>query len=355
MLREILMENYCDYYLDNDEVGTTNIKARFNVNRHYVYQPCNGGDLSPEENGVLIDKEVLENTKKRDRVPNLPAACDCLCAYPSVAPNNNLTVKPKVTINVPATAKDGDMVTFSVTTQGGTPTAYLWSFESPNGAGNSPQVNFTASTSGTTNAKAHWFANPNSDCATSPPDPSASHPYYNSRYKIKIKVTFQDGREITKEKDFTVNAWWSPAGSVAPATNSGGIQTGFDNTRMLFVVINSGTMARTTYPAVISIPTASQFYNKTLRHEEKHELQWQSGLFKDIWAVSRFMAVVSNFTATTSAGLTQQINQAFVTWDAQQLQDYRNNFNAAEIEAYTISDLLAPQYAYQRCGRTIFQ
>jgi hypothetical protein len=67
------------------------------------------------------------------------------------------------------------------------------------------------------------------------------------------------------------------------------------------------------------------------------------------------MAVISNFTDTTEAGLRQQIDQAFLTWDAQQEQDYKNNFNAAEIKAYAISDLIAPQFSYQRCGRTVFQ
>ena len=78
-------------------VGTTNIKARFNVTQHYVNQPCyGGGDLSPEESGVLIEQEGAENTEKRERVPNLPAACDCICIYPSVSPNANLTVIPGV-------------------------------------------------------------------------------------------------------------------------------------------------------------------------------------------------------------------------------------------------------------------
>lgn len=257
-------------------------------------------------------------------------------------------------MNVPATANDGDTVTFSVTTEGGTPTAYQWSFQSPSGAGNNPQVNFASPTSASTTAPAKWFANPNSDCATSPPAPSASHPYYNSKYKIKIKVTFQGGSEVTKDKDFTVNAWWDPAGSVAPATISGGVRRGYDNLGRLYVVVNSGTMARTTNPAVINVPTTSQFYNKMLRHEQEHVRQWQSGLYKDIWTVAGFMAVIANFTDRTDAGLLQQINNAFLAWDMQQLQDYLNAKSAAEIEAYNVSDLLAPQYAYQRCGQTMF-
>lgn len=47
-----------------------------------------------------------------------------------------------VTINVPETAFDGDMVQFSVSVQGGTATAYQWSFQ-PTRGGNNPQVNFS--------------------------------------------------------------------------------------------------------------------------------------------------------------------------------------------------------------------
>jgi len=258
-----------------------------------------------------------------------------------------------VTINVPATAKDGDTVTFSVTTEKGTPTGYLWSFEAPSGAGNNPQVNFTAPTAATTQAKAHWFANPNSDCATTPPDLSETHPYYNSRYKIKVKVTFQGGKEITKGSDFTVNAWWDPAGSVATATITGGYVVSLDSNRNVYYM-SSDTFQRNVNSAVINVPATSQFYNKTLKHEQKHEEQWKTGIFKDVFSLTSLRAAVSNITDTTYAGAVQKINTAYLTWDTQQAQDYKNLRDAAEIEAYAISDLLAPQYAYQRCGRTSF-
>ena len=309
----------------------------------------------------VIATNVRTKRKVKSQEQLLRPPCGPYCASYSFVPTPSavLIVKPKVEINVPATAKDGDTVDFSVSVKGTTPTGYQWSFEAPSGAGNNPQVNFTPPTSAQTKAKAHWFANPNSDCATVPPRLSETHPYYNSKYKIKVKVTYKDNKgnnkDTDKSGDFTVNAWWSPGGSVAPATNSGGPQTGFDSSRNLYVVLNSGTMVRNTNSAVINVPQTSQFYNKTVKHEEKHELQWASGLFKDIWTVSSFMAVISNFTDTTAQGLSAQIGQAYLTWDAQQVQSYHNNFNAAEIEAYAISDLIAPQYAYQRCGRTVFR
>ena len=89
-------------------------------------------------------------------------------------------------------------------------------------------------------------------------------------------------------------------------------------------------------------------------HEQKHEAQWQTGMFSNLFEVASFMQVISNLTSTTRAGLTQQINQAHLNWANQQGQLYQNQKNAAEIEAFNISDPIAPMYAYQRCGRTQF-
>jgi hypothetical protein len=343
--------------------GDAEVTAAWYPRSSYVI-PCGPPQQFVNPDGTLCNEkdEIFQSIKpaKEDDptiFTKLAACGSCTLrrwTYAYVASKFVSVAEPDFTITVPPTAKDGSTVTFSSTITRGTPVSYQWSFTSPTGAGNNPQVNFATPNGAATTAKAHWFALPNTDCATSPPQASETHPYWNSSYKIKLKVTFQGGREISKESDFNVNSWWNPGGSVAPATNSGGPQTAFDKSRQLYVVLNSGTMARNTNSAVMNIPATSQFYNKILTHEQKHELQWQSGLYQNVRSVSSFMAVISNFTDTTSAGLSQQINQAFSVWDLQQAQLYINNISAAELEAYAISDLLAPQFAYQRCGRTMF-
>ena len=346
-------------YITGQGVGQSNIGASWTTHFAFV-NPCPpGGGNSPL---FAFQNETAENcadNKNKRGGPNVsenegnptnlnllsPPCGSCILRAFTFAPAAaTLLVKPKVIINVPATAKDGDTVAFNVIVQGGTPTSYLWSFEAPSGAGNNPQVNFTASTSATTEAKAHWFANPDSPCPSNPPPSDTNHPYYNSKYKIKVKVTFQDGSEKTKDADFKVNAFWDPPGRTAPADFGGVPALKYDSRRRLYYVSGSGSLARTTYSKVIYVSTTSQFRNKTERHEEKHEEQWMTGLLKDIRTVSGFMNVISNFTDTTSDGLNQQIAQAFMTWDAQQAQLYRESLNASEIEAYQISDLLAPQY-----------
>lgn len=329
-------------------VGETNIKARFNVNRHYVYEPCGGGgDLSPEESGVSLDKEELENTGKIDRVPNLPAPCDCLCAYPSVAPNSNLTVRPTVIINVPPTAQDGATVTFSVTTQGGTPTAYLWSFSSPGGAGNNPQVNFTNSTATTTMAQAHWFANPDTACGS-----------FDSRYTIKIRVSFQGRSPITKEAPFTVSVGSNWGGKVdAPSTlaPAGTLALAFDNERGLWTVVGRGSLQRVPSPIEMRTPQASQFYNKTLRHEEVHVEQYATGIWSDLYQIDNVMPRLFQLTDPNKQVLEQKIFQAVQTWRGEQDQILEQRLRQGEREAYAVSDPIAPRYLFQRACLPISQ
>ncbi len=262
-------------------------------------------------------------------------------------------VIPNLTINVPPSAIDGSSASFSATLVGTTATGFYWSFESPSGAGNNPQVNFSVQNEASTTAVAHWFALPNSPCATSPPPASATHPYFNSKYKIKVTVSHSGG-ETTAEADFSVNAFWEPGGKVDPATNSGGPLVNFNSQQNLWVVVGPGTLQRNTNAPVIFIPNSSQFYNKILTHEEKHEDQWNSGMLVNIRSVSSLMQAISTLTDTTAAGLSQKINQAVTNWDSQQVQNYLSLRDAAEIEAYGISDPIAPLFAYQVCGRTTF-
>jgi hypothetical protein len=72
------------------------------------------------------------------------------------------------TISGPVQTVDGSTTaSFSVTTGGDTPTSYAWSFTTPQGAGDNPNVNFNPSNQASTTTNAHWFALPNDTCAAS--------------------------------------------------------------------------------------------------------------------------------------------------------------------------------------------
>lgn len=334
-------------------VGETEIEAEWRVTRYEETEPC-GGPYRPTNQDGPEDECNSRDTRKGKGggdTANRPGCGSCAIQFYTISPDSDLSVKPKITINGPATAKDGDTVTFSVTSQGGTPTSYLWSFEVPSGAGNNPQVNFTAPTSDTTDAKAHWFAKPNSDCPSTPPAVDTNHPYYNSSYTIKLKAIFPGGREIKKEKSFVVNAFWFPIGYVAPPAFSGYPDLQRNSQTGVWYVAGPGNVQRVTNAAVISAPTSSQFFNKTVQHEHVHEVQYQNGILVNLWTVSSFMNAISSLTATSRSALTMKIAAEHQNWDTAE----SNNFNLlkpqAEREAHAVSDLIAPLYAYQNCGR----
>ena len=254
-----------------------------------------------------------------------------------------MQVTSTFTLNVPATAADGTTVTYSITPQDGTPTAIQWSFTAPTAAGNNPMVDFSAPTAATTTALAHWFALPNDPCTAAA----------NARYEIKAKVTFQNG-EVTKSKFISVNGFWDPAGVTPEPEVTGFPAIDLNPTSGVYYVAGVGTLSRNPRNPVYYLPTTNQFYNKVQAHENKHDQQWRTGMLSDILQPSSFLQVISNFTNTSRPALAQQIINAFQPWKNSQEQIYINRKNAAEIEAYGVSDSVAPMYLYQRCGRTNF-
>jgi hypothetical protein len=267
---------------------------------------------------------------------------------------DTITIGPKVTINVPATAKDGDTVTFSASTQGGTPTAYQWTYSIDSGAtGNNPQVNFSAPTAASTTADAHWYARPNSDCPSTPPALSASHPYYNSKYKIKVTVTFQGGSQKSKEANFAVNSWWAPAGQVDPnVARVTGIPTRSPDSSGVWRVTGMGSLGRLTPTKQVFVPATSQFYAKTVAHEGEHESHWAVGkLLGHLHNPSDFYTRIQNFTGTSDQNLIDKLSAELTAYTNEQGVLYTQLRAESERLAYSISDPISPQFAYQNCGQ----
>lgn len=261
--------------------------------------------------------------------------------YASVTTPGELTVA----MSAAQTIKDGETATFSVTTGGGTPTNYEWIARWPSRAGNSPGVTFSpASGSNSVTTNGHWFASPNAECGAS----------FDARYTIKCTVTFSNGKKKSAETTLTVNAYWNPAGAVASPTIQGGPETGFDQSRGLWVVVGPGTLNRVVSQPIMNVPTTSQFYNKTSQHELKHTQQWDTGMFSDLLQVADLMTRLSPLTGTTREELSTKLANESTAWFNEGEAIYNSRKNAAEIEAHAVSDPIAPRYLYQRCGRTEF-
>ena len=99
----------------------------------------------------------------------------------------------------------------------------------------------------------------------------------------------------------------------------------------------------------INVPINSQFYNKTVVHENRHVQQYVSGLYSDLFLVSSLMTDLSPLTDATQAGLTAKIAAAFNNWYDGQATWITIRRSAAESDAHSVSDPVSPMYAYQLC------
>jgi hypothetical protein len=251
-----------------------------------------------------------------------------------------------VTMSSAQSIKDGDTASFNVTTSGGTPTAYAWTFSNPSNSGNNPNVTFTNGNTDSVTTDGHWFANPDRECPASG-SPSAS---FDAVYTIKCTVTFGD-KTKSAHTTLTVNAFWDPGGTTAPPTITGGVMLDFDSNRNLWYVKNSGTAARTAPVVNILIPSSSQFHTKASTHEDRHAYQYTTGMNVDLFQVADLMTHLSPLTDATQAGLQTKVNNEFIAWYNGQVAIVNQRRNAAEKDAYDVSDPIAPKYLYQNCGR----
>lgn len=274
-----------------------------------------------------------------------PIGPEPCCGSAAVFRSASATVRvvPRVNISAPQTIIDGSTASFSTESPDATPSSINWSFTAASGAGNNPDVQFSPNGSTTTTTNGHWFAFPNNEC-TAPCD---------STYTISCTVQFSLGFNVTVtvSTTLTVNGCWNPAGTVAPPTISGSPTIGFDTSRNLWIVVDSGNLSRDLQSAVIHVPFESQFYLKTLEHESVHEQQYATGMLSDIRTVNSLMADLFPLTDPTNAGLRAKINNAALAWAERQQAILVSRRSAIEREAHSVSDSITPRYLYQNCGR----
>ncbi|HMQ03780.1 MAG TPA: hypothetical protein PKD26_07680 [Pyrinomonadaceae bacterium] len=266
--------------------------------------------------------------------------CDQTTQYAPVG------VDPWVVINGPDSAAGRATVLFTAVVHGSPGIEFLWTSEAPSGAGNNPHVNFTSPNGDMTNANAHWFALPNQEC----PGTSLS-----STYKIKVTAWTAFG-ESTAEKDFTVNIPAKPGTTSEPKLEGHITVTEYPAGHF---TVTGHTLTRVTQPATIFLLATSQFYDKTLAHENVHVPQYHTGnLLGNYFTVNGFWTYLQslNLSSSTQAGLMTQVGAARDNYYESQGAAIiaSGDLAAAEIAAYNVSDPITPMFAYQRCGRTVF-
>ena len=135
-----------------------------------------------------------------------------------------------------------------------------------------------------------------------------------------------------------------------PSTDAppGTLATAYDNQRELWVVIGRGDLKRVANSMTVRTPQTSQFYNKTVKHEEVHEKQYVgNGIFSDLYQIDNVMPRLLLLTDSNKQVLEQKIFHAVQDWRAEQFQILRQRNTQSEIEAHAISDQIAPKYIFQ--------
>ncbi len=261
--------------------------------------------------------------------------CDYL---PIPAEPGTLYSAYKVEISNAQTVNDGESGSFSITvtgTGGVTATAYAWSYTAPSGAGNNPNVAFTASTAQSTNTDAHWFAKPNEICG------AALH----ATYTIKCHVSLSNGKTKDKETQLTVSAFDGEPGHTTGASVIHGPVIAFNPPSGLWVVDNQGQMTRTAATATVNIPAGSQFYDKAVAHENQHVANYATGgVLGDLWTVASLYSLFAPLTGTSQQDLINKLGDTTVSWDANQTSIFNSRHRADEQAAYAASDPVGPQY-----------
>jgi hypothetical protein len=116
-------------------------------------------------------------------------------------------------------------------------------------------------------------------------------------------------------------------------------------------VTGVGTLTRVVpTSATINVPSTSQFYNKTVQHEQVHLNHWQLGpghLFGDLFIVNDFFNQIRNLTGDGELDLLVKIRNVKISYLNAQAQAFQARYAQDESEAYAVSDAIAPLYLYQ--------
>jgi len=241
------------------------------------------------------------------------------------------------------TVEGTDSNNFTATLTGGVPTGYAWSFTAPGGAGNNPDVDFSAPAAMTTKVKkAHWFADPDNRLTSATGT--------TSTYTIEAEITIQGGGTCDDTASFTVQVdatgqttWprfvrWTTIVIKTRVVGGGATE---------WYVDGQGTFARTAPVASVNCVAASQFFAKVTAHENKHVTQWTAEApWKDLFhADNLYNNTLKNLTSLVSAAdLRGQIVAAVGAQHNADAAVARNTVCAREIAAFAVDDAVAPHY-----------
>ena len=251
----------------------------------------------------------------------------------------------------PKTVNDGESVDFEVL-GAESATVFSWGWETPAelGAnpdvGNNPEVVFSPTDSReTTINNAKWYAYPDRAC----PDQQGPAADTSSVYTITCDLTFPDGRSFTATSILTVNVPWVLAGFL-PIGFSGS-PTIEQTSAQLWEVTGRGNIQRI-ISSQTAVPASSQFYAKVQAHEQVHYAQVNTGIASSYYTLNDLWENhLRGLAADNRADLEILIQWAVDDFIYAENERIRPLLPRLERAAYQVSDIISPQYLYQRCDR----
>ena len=248
------------------------------------------------------------------------------------------------------TITDGDQGSFAVTVTSATPTSYKWNFSVADpSAGNNPNVVFSAPTAAQTKTDGHWYALPNNEC---PYADQPGAPQRNAVYQVNATVGFQDGNTpVSHTTTLSVNFIWFATARTDQASIAGLPDMTADD-QGTWHITGMGTMTRVLPVPNIFVGPSSQFYTKTVKHEQVHVDQWGPGrVVGDLYIPTELFNQVKDFIGTSQADLNAQYNRALDAYSVAQVDIFASRKKPIEHESFVVSDPIPPKYMVQNCGR----
>lgn len=194
--------------------------------------------------------------------------------------------------------------------------SYQWLTDGawPAGAGNSPALNYSNSTSNKTSVNTTiWFAKTNNrrQLVDGP----------TCQYVINCEVTI-DGQKIRSAEPSQLNVNVNIEGETSRAQMVEVESIVISESDGTFRVTGKGNFRRkAAVVKYIGVPSTSQFYNKLKAHEQKHVHQWTSETpWKDLFdADALYSTTLSKLTSTKSEG--DLLKKIWVAFDAKENAD----------------------------------
>ena len=257
----------------------------------------------------------------------------------------------------PPSVLDADTTTFS----------WDWDYQKP--AGNDPDVSFSSLDSKTTTInEAKWYAFPDVICSPRPSPPP--DPFITSTYTIRCTVTTPNG-SATAEAKLSVMIPEEGGRTLSPTLANFTFDNQSGNSQMPWR-LNPNSIRREDAEVIIKVDENSQFYDKLVAHENRHVEQWKAGWKSNYFTADKFLNFVTNSGVTVRnlksdivedekndagdivrEGLRTLVGRAYRNW-------YIDEFNAAtrelgqpgvlqaaERDAYSMSDQVSPHYYYE--------